>query len=120
MDACYVNCHVTGVDNVGGVTGYALDNAGGTRLIQNCIVEGSVSCSGVEAGGIAGLAKATIQNNIVRNMTASSTGKGEPGSGNVAGLLGAWMQNLPAELSIANNVVLSGSVSGGLPPGKEQ
>lgn len=111
VDACYVNCHVTGVDNVGGVTGYALDNAGGTRLIQNCIVEGSVSCSGVEAGGIAGLAKATIQNNIVRNMTASSTGKGEPGSGNVAGLLGAWVQNLPAELSIANNVVLSGSVS---------
>lgn len=111
VNACYVNCDVTGVNNVGGVTGYALDNAGGTRLIQNCIVEGSVSCSGIEVGGIAGLAKVTIQNNIVRNMTASSTGKGEPGSGNVAGLLGAWMQNLPAELSITNNVILSGSVS---------
>lgn len=110
-DACYVNCQVTGVNNVGGVTGYALDNAGGTRLIQNCIVEGSVSCSGIEAGGIAGLAKVTIRNNVVRNMAVSSTGQGTPGSGNVAGLLGAWMQNLPQDLSITGNVVLSGSVS---------
>lgn len=44
-------------------------------------------------------------------MAVSSTGQGTPGSGNVAGLLGAWMQNLPQDLSITGNVVLSGSVS---------
>lgn len=111
VNACYANVQVSGTQNVGGIVGWCHSDKGDneSRAVTNNIAEGSVTASGIEAGGIGGLLKMPTVNNLVRNMTVTSTCTGTAvGSGNVAGLLGAWMK---WQTNTHGNVVLSGSVT---------
>lgn len=111
VDSCYANVQVSGAQNVGGIVGWCHydngDNA--SRAVKNNIAEGSVSASGIEAGGIGGLLKMRTTNNLVKNMTVVSTCTNTTAvNGNVAGLLGAWMK---WQKNTQGNVVLSGTVT---------
>lgn len=111
VDSCYANVQVSGTQNVGGIVGWCHfengDNA--SRAVKNNIAEGSVSASGIEAGGIGGLLKMRTTNNLVKNMTVVSTCTNTTAvNGNVAGLLGAWMK---WQKNTQGNVVLSGTVT---------
>lgn len=107
IEACYANVTVQGVKNVGGIAGYS-DGKTDTRAVRNCIVEGAVTSTGIEAGGIGGLLKMPTTHNIVKNMEITSVdATTAPGNGNVAGLLGGWMKFQP---NASGNVILSGTV----------
>ncbi len=107
IEACYANVTVQGVNNVGGIAGYS-DKNDATRAVRNCIAEGAVTSTGIEAGGIGGLLKMPTANNIVKNMTViAANATTAAGNGNVAGLLGGWMKYQP---NAAGNVILSGTV----------
>ena len=111
VNACYANVQVSGQQNVGGIVGWCHSDNGKneSRAVTNNIAEGSVTSRGIEAGGIGGLLKMPTVNNLVRNMTVTSTCTDKAaGDGNVAGLLGAWMR---WQDNTHGNVVLSGSVT---------
>ena len=111
VDSCYANVQVSGAQNVGGIVGWCHSDKGDneSRAVKNNIAEGSVTSSGIEAGGIGGLLKMRTTNNLVKNMTVVSTCTEKAvGDGNVAGLLGAWMK---WQKNTQGNVVLSGTVT---------
>lgn len=111
VDSCYANVQVSGAQNVGGIVGWCHSDKGDneSRAVKNNIAEGSVTSSGIEAGGIGGLLKMRTTNNLVKNMTVVSTCTNTTAvNGNVAGLLGAWMK---LQKNTQGNVVLSGTVT---------
>ncbi len=111
VDSCYANVQVSGAQNVGGIVGRCHSDKGDneSRAVKNNIAEGSVTSSGIEAGGIGGLLKMRTTNNLVKNMRVVSTCTEKAvGAGNVAGLLGAWMK---WQKNTHGNVVLSGTVT---------
>ena len=108
IENCYANVEVSGKQRVAAIAGSAISDSydGTTAAIRNCIAEGSITASGVQAGGIGGLLKMTAENNIVKNMTVNATAS--TSVNNVVGLLGGWMKEVTWPVS--GNVLQSGAI----------
>ncbi|MBU5626655.1 phosphodiester glycosidase family protein [Oscillibacter sp. MSJ-2] len=106
IDSCYVNARVLGGNMAAGLVGRAVSDSTHDANIKNCIVTGSVQ-GAIEPGGIGGLLKIGVANCIVRDMSINATSTAGTSSGNVTGLLGAWING---SQPYTGNVIQSGSI----------
>lgn len=106
IDSCYVNAQVLGGNMAAGLVGRAVSDNTHDADIKNCIVTGSVQ-GAIEPGGIGGLLKIGVANCIVRDMSINATSTAGTSSGNVTGLIGAWING---SQPYAGNVIQSGSI----------
>ncbi|MDR2670525.1 MAG: phosphodiester glycosidase family protein [Oscillospiraceae bacterium] len=107
VDGCYVHARVLGGDRVAGVAGTALSDQTHNSDIRNCIVTGEIR-GAIEPGGVGGLLKIGVEHCLVRDVHITATSTAAVGSGNVAGLLGAWVNGAQP---YRYNVVQSGSIT---------